>query len=181
MLSSHPTITGSALLRRLKPAPETRQSYVLVCILLWSIWAYLISSRFVVSAVAVQGQSMAPTLHNGQTYMMNRWLYHFQSPDRGDLVVIHDPGYTDMAVKRVIAVGGERVEFKRGGVFIDGRELPEPYLSRDTATFPNRLTGLSILVPKDKFFVLGDNRANSVDSRVYGPIARDRIVGCVRP
>src|SRR5215510_7243605 len=80
-----------------------RNTLILLCVILFSVPAYLIASRYIVTAVIIQGRSMSPTLQDGDRYYLNRWKYLFNSPQRGDLVVIRDPGHSDLAVKRIIA------------------------------------------------------------------------------
>src|SRR5262245_61765040 len=95
VVSTNPHVpsTGSRRwLRALLTARETRQSYAYTCIALWSLCFYLIITNFVGSTIEVDGESMAPTLHSGETYLLNRWSYHFRGPRRGELVVIRDPG-----------------------------------------------------------------------------------------
>ncbi len=168
-------------LRTLLAARETRQSYAYTCIALWSLCFYLIITNFVGGTIEVDGDSMLPTLHHGETYMLNRWSYHFRPPRRGELVVIRDPGYSDLAIKRVVAIGGERVEIHDAVVFIDGRRLEESYLAPKMQTFPAKGTAFSYTIPRNYFFVLGDNRGNSLDSRYYGPLHRQQIIGVVSP
>lgn len=168
-------------LRRVLNARETRLSYSLVCIGLWSTCFYLLITHFVGSTIEVQGDSMVPTLHNGETYLLNRWAFQLRGPHRGDLVVIRDPGYTDLAIKRVVALGSERIEFTGGFVTINGQRLDEPYLPPKERTFPMAKDRLAFTVPVGHVFVLGDNRSNSLDSRFYGPLHLSLIIGLVKP
>src|SRR5262249_20963302 len=103
-----------------------------------------------------------------------------RSPQRTEVVVIRDPSANCFSVKRVIAVGGESVFLKDGSVFVNGQKLDEPYLPATTRTFPyGRCKNQLILCGKDQFFLLGDNRGNSADSRSYGPVPRQNILGLV--
>jgi signal peptidase I len=138
-------------------------------------------TNFVGGTIEVDGESMVPTLQHGETYMLNRWSYHFRQPRRGELVVIRDPGYTDMAIKRIVGIGGEQVRIHDAAVFIDGVPLKEGYLAPKVQTFPAKGTAASFTIPRNHYFVLGDNRANSLDSRYYGPLHRQQIVGVVSP
>ena len=176
-----PEKDGRSWLRVLLDTPETRQSYIFTCIGLWSFCIYLIVTNFVGGTVEIDGDSMMPTLINGRTYLLNRWSFHFRPPRRGELVVIRDPGYTDMAVKRVVALGGELVEFRNHAVFINGERFTEPYLPPGLQTFPAKTNAVSFKIPKNHFFVLGDNRPNSLDSRYYGALYQDNIIGLVSP
>lgn len=104
-------------------------------------------------------------------------LYIFHPPNRGDVVVFHFP--LDLKrefVKRVIGLPGDQVEIKSGVVYINGRELPEPYLS---PAISKQHSIDSIKLSKDQYFVLGDNRTASNDSRDWGPVPKENIVGKV--
>jgi len=158
---------------------ETRQAYVGFCIILWSILAYLFISHFIMMRVEIKGASMWPTLLDGQRYILYRCPYLFRSPQKGEIVVIRDPEDHDFSIKRVVAVPGETVEIRRSGVYINNTKLPEPYLTSFSAyASGNRLIKAHRLGPND-FFVLGDNRDRSADSRIYGAVPRDSILGCI--
>ena len=102
------------------------------------------------------------------------------SPKRSDIVVIKDPTDGAYVVKRIIAMPGEAVLFKNGKVYVNGKKLPEPYLQpwQKTFTYSGPQEQM-IICGKDQYFVLGDNRDNSFDSRVYGPVQRRNILGAV--
>ena len=150
-----------------KPAGSwfQRHSLVLLSIALLSIPAYFLASRFVVTAVVIQGRSMMPTLKDNERYYLNRWRYLFVAPNRGDIVVIHDPGHSDFAVKRVVAKPFDWINLKNGQIYINGSRLDEPYLDKETRTDAPDLKEKWIQLGRDQYYVLGDNRANSEDSR----------------
>jgi signal peptidase I len=169
-----------------KAAPKTarpagswyqRNSIILLFIALLSIPAYFVASRFVVTAVVIQGRSMMPTLKDGERYYLNRWRYMFVAPQRGDIVVIRDPGHNDFAVKRVVAQPFDWINLKNGQIYINGCRLSEPYLDENTRTDAPDLKEKWIQLGRDQFYVLGDNRANSEDSRFYGRVFRKNILG----
>ena len=162
-----------------KSAPDLFQQICQWTVLLVSAAAaYLFLNSYVLQSVQVQGQSMLPTLRDSDRYFLNRWVYFFHPPQRGDVVVFRDPSDGGFAVKRVIAASGDAVYLKNGRVFVNGRELKEPYLSRGTMTFTCApVTEALVLCGRNQFFVLGDNRGNSYDSRMYGPIPRRNILG----
>lgn len=154
-----------------------RQTLVLVFLTVFSISTYYAVSQFVITAVMVRGRSMTPTLQDGERYFLNRWLLLFREPQRGDVVVIRDTGHDDFAVKRIIGLPSETIELRSGMVFIDGRPLKEPYLAARTLTFAPNTGNLKVQLNDTQYFVMGDNRANSEDSRYYGALRPDQIVG----
>jgi len=142
--------------------------------------SYLIISHFFFQSVRVVGRSMIPTLRDSQQYLLNRWIYHVRAPQRLDVVVIRDPADNGFSVKRIIAVSGDSIYFKEGAVYLNGRKLNEPYLPPMTPTYsygagPEKF----IICGKDQYYLLGDNRMNSADSRSYGPVSRNRILGLI--
>jgi len=140
--------------------------------------SYLVISHFFLQSVKIVGRSMLPTLSDSQQYLLNRWVYHFRAPQSSDVVVLRDPSDNGFSVKRIIATPGDSVYLKDGSVYLNGRKLDETYLVPGTRTFsdansPDQL----ILCGKDQYFLLGDNRGNSIDSRTYGPVPRGNILG----
>jgi len=154
------------------------QAFQGVCLIALAVSSYLFISHFFLQTVKVVGLSMSPTLGDSQRYLLNRWVYYFRTPAHSDVIVIEDPADHGYSVKRVIAVEGETVYFKDGHVYVNGKELKEPYLARGTRTYSNSTEKEALFkCDKDQFFVLGDNRQNSVDSRIYGPVPRQYILG----
>ena len=153
--------------------------FVLLFVMLFSVPAYFLASRFIVTAVVVQGRSMTPTLRDGERYYLNRWRYLFLSPRCGDIVVIKDPGHNDFAVKRIIAHPYDWLNLKDGMIYINGKRLDEKYLERGVRTDTPDLKERWVQLGRDQYYVMGDNRANSEDSRFYGVVARKNIIGMV--
>jgi signal peptidase I len=142
--------------------------------------SYYLISTYLVQSVKVVGTSMVPTLHDSDHYLLNRWVYHFRSPSRKDIVVIRDPSAKCFAVKRIIGVGGDSVFLKDGAVYVNGIKLSEPYLPDGTPTYAcGKVQQQMIVCGKDQYFLLGDNRMNSADSRVYGLVPRQNILGMI--
>jgi signal peptidase I len=141
---------------------------------------YFLISHFLLTSVRVVGISMVPTLQDSQRYLLNRWVLYFRAPHRDDIVVLRDPADNGFSVKRVVAVGGDIVRFSNGRVYVNDRELQEPYLAPGTATFTSYAAqARTFTCSKDQYFVLGDNRPRSVDSRAYGPVPRANILGLI--
>jgi signal peptidase I len=165
--AANPTSTGSSLLR------EFAEVIVLAVILYFGI-------SFAVQAVHVEGLSMLFTLDDNDYLISNKIDYRLHAPQRGDIVILRPP--TDNSkdfIKRVIALPGERLLIRDGIVYINGRKLDEPYLPEAWTVYnnwPTDGTDGQVMGP-DQYFVMGDNRNKSQDSRSFGPIGRDRIDG----
>jgi signal peptidase I len=156
---------------------QLTQSFALAAL---AILCYFGISRYLVQSVRVVGVSMVPTLADSQQYLLNRWVYHFREPQTSEIVVLRDPSDQGFSVKRIIAREGDSVYLKDGYVFINGRKLLESYLPERTPTYAfGRFKDQLIMCGKDQYFVLGDNRMNSCDSRTYGPIPRESILGMI--
>lgn len=128
---------------------------------------------FVAQAMVVQGPSMQPNLYYNQRVMVEKVTYRFvHGPHRGDVVIVETPGEEEPLIKRVVALSGETVEVQGGQVFINGQLLEEPWMTQQGG--PNYP---STLVPPLHVFVLGDNRGSSRDSRSFGPVSVDQLIG----
>lgn len=158
---------------------ESRRSYRMALLLFWSILLYIVFERYVVGLGVITERSMLPTLPEDSYFLINKYVYRLHPPRRGDIVVVRhsEPGGEEETyVKRVIAFEGEMVRIKHGRVSINGKPLPEPYvLKRPYADF-----GPHLVAPKT-CFVMGDNRAESEDSRSFGDVALDDLQGRIVP
>jgi signal peptidase I len=157
---------------------ETRQGHILLCVALWSAISFLLFSRFVLATVVIDGASMEPTYQTGDRCLLNRLAPYLGSISRGDKVVLRDRGHSDYAIKRVIGMPLDEVVIRDGRVFVNGKELDEHYLDPATRTWTPTGEGRYLLGP-DAYFVLGDNREVSEDSRYYGPVSRASLLGVV--
>lgn len=130
--------------------------------------------HFLIQNFRIDGTSMEPNLLDRQYVLVNRTAYWFGEPGRGDIIVFNAPDQPEFdRIKRVIGLPGETVEVKPGGsVYIDGVLLDEPYIpAPGGATYPAQT------VPEDEYFVMGDNRQHSYDSRQGGPVPKGNIIG----
>jgi signal peptidase I len=160
--------TGASSLLR-----EVAEVVVLAIILYFGI-------SFAVQAVHVEGLSMYATLDDNDYLIANKIDYRLHPPQRGDIIILRPP--TDNSkdfIKRVIALPGEKLLIRDSVVYINGRRLDEPYLPEAWTTLNNwPQTGSDGQVMRsNEYFVMGDNRNRSQDSRIFGPIGRDRIDG----
>ncbi len=155
---------------------EKRRSYRLAFVLFWSILMYLFFSHYVISLGIVREASMVPTLPEGGYYLANKYIYYLTRPKRGDIVILRQNVHTREIVKRVIGVEGETLAIKAGDVYIDGRRLSEPY-----AVGPTYPDFGPYRIEKDTYFILGDNREVSQDSRHFGAVAFRSIEGKIKP
>ncbi len=123
---------------------------------------------------------MCPNLVPGDRFLLNLWDYLVQAPQRGDLVVIRDPIHREFAIKRIVGLPRETVQMRKHIAFVDGRRLMEPYLPAAALATEDAMMERAVEVPPNCYFVLGDNRGNSEDSRRYGAVPRKDIVGTIR-
>jgi signal peptidase I len=143
--------------------------------LLIAIGLALVIIVFLYQPVKVEGTSMAPLLSDQERIFINKFVYRFEPIDRGDVVVFWYPmDRSKSFIKRVIALPGETVEIRRGVVYINGHEISEPYVPSQYADVSDY--GPTTL-PRGSYFVMGDHRISSNDSRVFGPVASQFIYG----
>lgn len=166
-----------------RPRPTLSQQIIhCLCALLVAATSYLLATHYVFQTVVVDGDSMNPTLADSNRYMLNRLEYLFRPPQPGDIVVIRDPEVGGLAIKRIVAVEGQQVELSGGRVYVNGVKLFEPYLPKGTRTFSYHYNDdEKFTCGVRQYFVLGDNRGVSADSRIYGPVPRQNILGIVVP
>lgn len=150
------------------------------------IWGWVISiaaaiaiafivRAFLFEIIVVEGDSMRPTLETNEKLAVEKVSRYFGIPKRGDIIIVHYPDKEGTYVKRAIGLPGESVEVRDSIVYIDGQPLDEPYIN----SAEPYMDMSAVVVPADTVFVMGDNRAHSLDSRTsyIGPISHSEIVG----
>lgn len=158
---------------------KTKKDNLLIESLDWLRWIVIclallyIVPTFIFRPLQVHGPSMYPTLEDGEPFVTNVAAYLIFGVDRFDVVALKDEVSGDQWVKRIIALPNETIEFKDGRLYINDELMEEPFLSDSTST---RDFGPIMLKDKE-YFVMGDNRENSLDSRVRGPINKRDFLG----
>jgi len=156
---------GRRLVRLLREMLETILPALLIALLI---------NVFVGQATRVEGQSMEPNLHTDQRLVVEKLSYRFHGPQRFDVVVLRLPSQgEELLIKRVVGLPGETVEIRDGQVYVNDEPLDEPFITDDTR--PGRQG--RVTVPPLHVYVLGDNRNHSNDSRSFGPVPIENIVG----
>jgi signal peptidase I len=143
--------------------------------LLFSAAASVLIITFLYQPVRVEGTSMLPRLVDQDRLFINKFVYHFTEIEHGDVVVFRYPRDQQKSyIKRIIAVPGDKLRIDRGQVYVNDKAVMEPYVPeeyRDTRSLD------AMIVPAEEYFVLGDHRSISSDSREFGPVKRDLIYG----
>ncbi|MFQ5656792.1 MAG: signal peptidase I [Candidatus Methylomirabilales bacterium] len=154
---------------------EGRRSHRLAFILFWSILMAFFFQRHVIGVGIIRDWSMLPTLPEGSYFLINKYIFHFSPPERGDIVVIGWGG-PEHYVKRVVGLSGETLRIQSGNVYINRHQLEEPYAVGMTYPDFGPYT-----IGKDSYFVFGDNRGISEDSRHFGAVPLRNIEGKIKP
>ena len=143
---------------------------------------FIVVYLFIMQPHQVKGSSMDNTFHNGEYILTNKLAYKFGSPHRGDVVVFSSPDNKDIDfIKRIIALPGEKIRIENNTIYINGKALKEQYIEGQTLTLEDAYLkeGQEEIIPNGHIFVMGDNRQRSSDSRMFGPVPTQDIIGRV--
>lgn len=141
---------------------------------------FVIMYLFLFQPHQVKGNSMYPNFHDAEYLLTDKISYRLNQPKRGEVIIFKAPKNEDYDyIKRIIGLSGETVKISKGKVWINGNLLKESYLPEDYQTFGGNFwqEGQSIPVPTNQYFVMGDNRSHSSDSRDWGPVPKENIIG----
>lgn len=146
-------------------------------VIVLAVGIFLIVYLLILRPHKIKGQSMHPTFPDNQYLLTEKISYYRNNPQRGDVIVFKPPISEDEFIKRVIGLPGETVMVLNGKVFINNDELREDYIKVETNSGSFLLEGVKYVVPEGNYFVMGDNRPHSSDSRAWGPITKKVITG----
>ncbi len=170
-LESETTSVGAALVATLKE---------IVQVVLPAVALAAFIHLFLAQATIVRGQSMQPNLRPNERLIMEKMSYYFQTPTYDEIVVLDLPESRALMIKRVVGLPGDTVELDDGLVYVNGTVVANPIFleNKQTSSDQDSYTAFGpVTLEKDRYYVLGDNRENSNDSRVFGPVHRDQIKG----
>lgn len=152
----------------------------IIQVVIFAVSIFLFVYLLILQPHKIDGESMEINFHNNEYILTEKVTYYFNKPQRGDVVVFKAPpdGH-DEYIKRIIGLPGERVMVQNCRVFVNGQLLTENYLPTNLCTNPGTFAteGTSLVVPSNQYFLLGDNRPHSLDSRYIGFIGQDKFTG----
>ena len=148
--------------------------FLVICLVAFALVFGLVRP-FIVEAFYIPSESMVPTLQVGDRVFVNKFIYRFHEPNRGDVVVFKGvEGQDEDLIKRVVGLPGDQIEVRDGVLYVNGERQEEPYVNPD---LPDRSSYGPTTVPEGSFFAMGDNRADSRDSRFFGAVPFEKIEG----
>ena len=149
-------------------------------VIVFAVAIFLFLYLLVLQPHKIKGASMEPNFPNGEYLLTDKVTYRFGEPKRGDVIVFKAPtGDGDEFIKRIIGLPGDTVSVRNGAVYVNGKELNEDYIPETSPTYGGSFLqeNETFSVQEDSYFVLGDNRTHSSDSRAFGTITKDKITG----
>lgn len=147
------------------------------------LFAFIFVYIFITQPHVIDGNSMEPTVFNGQRVFTNKLIYRINYPERGDVIIFHLPQDERIdAIARIIAIPNDRVLIKDGSIILNGQKLDEPYLKELNSTIPGDfiLENEEKVLRENEYVVMSDKRSSTNDSRSYGYVNRDSIVGKIK-
>ena len=154
--------------------PGTLLEFLIILLVTFAL-VFGVVRPFIAEVFYIPTESMVPTLEVGDRVLVSKLIYLFSGPQRGDIVVFESPDEDIDLVKRVVGVPGDNVKVVRGSLYVNGERWEEAYLNYE---LPDKESDYGpITVPEGHIFVMGDNRADSADSRYIGPVPLDYLVG----
>jgi signal peptidase I len=163
--------------RELRSAPKKGGGVVEYVVILLISFALVFGfvRPFVMEAFWIPSGSMIPTLQINDRVLVNKFIYRFTEPERGDIVVFESVESSDQdLIKRVVGLPGDEIAVRSGKLFVNGEPQKEPYTNK---RLPDMTSFALTTVPKGHVFVMGDNRGNSQDSRIFGPVPEKNLIG----
>jgi len=185
-MSATPGADGTNADKRGKKASRGRTILEYAVLAVVAVSVALLIQAFLVKPYRIPSESMENTLLIGDRVLVDRITWRFTDPERTDIVVFHPPFDGPVLIKRIIGLPGDTISLSDGAVYVNGTRLEEPYVRRIAGqTVPTEPfeTGLPwslqkpYTVPPDSYFMMGDNRIDSGDSRDFGPVTRGQLVG----
>jgi signal peptidase I len=178
-MPEQPRPADSRLRHEKTPAPAPPRTLPVLSVWLRDLLISLAISAFIIiflyQPVKVEGTSMMPSLDDQERIFVNKYVYRLEPIQRGDIVVFRYPRDTSKSfIKRVIGLAGDRIRIESGEVFVNGEALEEDYVP---AAYADQRSSSELVVPADSYFVLGDHRTMSNDSRDFGPVSIGYIYG----
>ena len=152
----------------------------IIQVVVFAVAIFLFVYLLILQPHKIKGNSMQPNFPDGEYLLTDKVSYRFGEPERGDVIVFEPPGSQgEEFIKRILGLPGEVVSLRGNMFYINGALVDESYIAPDLPTLPGNYLkeGAELIVPQGQYFVLGDNRTHSSDSRAFGPIPKDRITG----
>jgi len=185
-MSTRTGADGTPTGKREKKASTGRTVLEYAVLAVVAVSVALLIQAFLVKPYRIPSESMQDTLLIVDRVLVDRISWRFTEPERGDVVVFHPPFDGPVLIKRIVGLPGDKLSLSEGAVYVNGKRLDEPYVRRldgepvPSEPFDNGLPWAlqrPYTVPPGSYFVMGDNRIDSGDSREFGPVARDQLVG----
>ncbi len=154
--------------------------FEIIQIVVFAVSIFLFVYLLVLQPHKIKGESMEPNFHDSEYLLTDKLSYRYNEAKYGDVIVFKaPPDYKEEYIKRIIALPGDTIAIKDSKVYVNGNILNESYIPNEFTTYAGNFLaeGSVLTVPPDSFFVMGDNREHSLDSRRFGFITKDKVIG----